>query len=376
MIDLIRRSVPLIRQGVKLGAILTPEYADAAETLEPMAEALETAAESIGTDQPSTEDAEAAMPKIDSPDAFTSALSEAAKNWSEQHPVVIMVDELDRCSPEYAVEMLQLLEHIFYAENVVFVVSMNRGELVHSVKVFYGDGFDADGYLERFFDDVFGLPSSNRVQYIRSSISKVSKLIQDKPLWDALRFLDASALSLREIDRAVEQLKEVLERGPSENATQQLAYLWIVRTLAPVEYRRFLSRELSDRVLADSVFSNGACAVFRTHQRHEDNSHAYELETTLMSLSSELHFLNQVPMSASSSATLPSELHAYHKANSNASVNTENDLSPAYSKRVINNVERSIDLFYSGIDRSSLIEATRLLERDAPPQKERDEYGI
>ena len=60
LIDLIRRSVPLIRQGVKLGVILAPEYADAAETLEPVAEVLETVAESIGTDQSSTEDAEAA----------------------------------------------------------------------------------------------------------------------------------------------------------------------------------------------------------------------------------------------------------------------------------------------------------------------------
>ena len=149
-------------------------------------------------------------PKIDSPDAFTSALSEAAKNWSEQHPVVIMVDELDRCSPEYAVDMLQLLEHIFYAENVVFVVSMNRAELVHSVKGFYGEGFDADGYLERFFDDVFGLPASNRESFVASSLELVKGNPRAIRQTNAQAFLSASELSLREIQRAVEQLKGVL----------------------------------------------------------------------------------------------------------------------------------------------------------------------
>ena len=108
---------------------------------------------------------------INSPEAFTSALSSAASHWSEK-PVVIMVDELDRCSPEYAVEMLQLLEHVFYADNVVFVVSMNRAELVHSVKAFYGQDFNAEGYLERFFDNVFPLPTPRTVlRYIESSFA-------------------------------------------------------------------------------------------------------------------------------------------------------------------------------------------------------------
>ena len=71
-----------------------------------------------------------------------------------------MVDELDRCSPEYAVEVLQLLEHVFHAKHVVFVVAVNQSELIHSIRSFYGEGFNAEGYLERFFDDVLPLPAS------------------------------------------------------------------------------------------------------------------------------------------------------------------------------------------------------------------------
>ena len=164
--------------GVKLASLLSPEFGQAIEGIEPVVNVAMTVAKPIVASQSNPKTTAEAGPKIDSPDAFTSALSESAKKWSKEQPVVIMVDELDRCSPEYAVEMLQLLEHVFYAENVVFVVSMNRAELAHSVKGFYGEGFDADGYLERFFDDVFGLPASNRVQYIRSSLTSAVKRLR------------------------------------------------------------------------------------------------------------------------------------------------------------------------------------------------------
>lgn len=360
--DLIRRSVPLIRQGVKLGVILAPEYADAAETLEPVAEALETAAESIGTDQSSTEDAEAATPKIDSPDAFTSALSEAAKNWSEQHPVVIMVDELDRCSPEYAVEMLQLLEHIFYAKHVVFVVSMNRAELVHSVKAFYGEGFDADGYLERFFDDVFGLPASNRYQYIQSCLDVVTEKAPDIETDRALPFLVSSDLSLREVDRAIRQLDEILGQSDTSGIAPALVHLWVARTLAPVEYRQFVSGSISDKALAEAVFLNGNCNELRTGTNRTNTHYVPTFETILI-----VAFCNRNLFPVfNSGPSERSEIYAFHR-DKLQSIEGSGGGRSQYSEEVINTVSHVSHSLRSGNDVYGTAKAARLLERDALP---------
>ena len=157
LISFLTSNASVAVQGAKLVSTLQPE-------LEEVSRAAEVGLQAIGnvmkSDSPEDPD-----PKIDSPGAFTSLLSSAAKSWSDR-PVVVMIDELDRCSPEYSVEMLQLLEHVFCAEHVVFVVAVNRAELIHSVRAFYGQGFNAEAYLERFFDEILPLPTSNRSQYI------------------------------------------------------------------------------------------------------------------------------------------------------------------------------------------------------------------
>ncbi|WOQ15222.1 KAP family P-loop NTPase fold protein [Aeromonas media] len=67
------------------------------------------------------------------------------------YPAFILIDELDRCRPSYAVEMLETIKHIFDIPGVVFVLATDTEQLQHAVKVIYGDGFDAQNYLGRFF---------------------------------------------------------------------------------------------------------------------------------------------------------------------------------------------------------------------------------
>ncbi|KZN61522.1 KAP family P-loop NTPase fold protein [Pseudoalteromonas luteoviolacea] len=67
------------------------------------------------------------------------------------YPVFVFIDELDRCRPTYAVEMLEAIKHIFDIEGLVIVVSTHTEELQHTIKVLYGNDFNADDYLRRFF---------------------------------------------------------------------------------------------------------------------------------------------------------------------------------------------------------------------------------
>ena len=72
--------------------------------------------------------------------------------------LVIFVDELDRCKPSYAVQLLERIKHYFSNERVTFVFSINTNELQHTVERYYGDNFDSCKYLDRFFDLKLSLP--------------------------------------------------------------------------------------------------------------------------------------------------------------------------------------------------------------------------
>ena len=66
--------------------------------------------------------------------------------------LVVFIDELDRCLPEYAMELLNTTRHLFDVPGVVIVLGVNRTELGHRVQKVYGPKCDPDAYLRRFVD--------------------------------------------------------------------------------------------------------------------------------------------------------------------------------------------------------------------------------
>lgn len=80
--------------------------------------------------------------------------------------LVIVVDELDRCKPDYAVQFLERIKHYFSGENVTFIFSINSGALQHTIRNYYGSEFDATRYLDRFFDLSFSLPPVDMAKYL------------------------------------------------------------------------------------------------------------------------------------------------------------------------------------------------------------------
>lgn len=84
---------------------------------------------------------------------FKRALECTRKNIQEiakDKTVVIVVDELDRCLPQYAIKVLERLHHIFEEiENVIVIISMDKKQLEHSIKEIYGN-IEVDAYLRKF----------------------------------------------------------------------------------------------------------------------------------------------------------------------------------------------------------------------------------
>ena len=75
-----------------------------------------------------------------------------------EKPLIIIIDELDRCRPRFAVQILEKIKHFFSVNNVVFVLSVNQQQLEHAIKAEYGIGIDANTYLQKFVDINASLP--------------------------------------------------------------------------------------------------------------------------------------------------------------------------------------------------------------------------
>ncbi|TMO78397.1 NTPase KAP [Pseudoalteromonas sp. S3776] len=84
-------------------------------------------------------------------------VSKFEKQKDKSLPIFIFIDELDRCRPSYAVEMLETIKHIFDVKGIVFVVATDTEQLQHTIKSIYGEGFDAKIYLGRFFNSRYSL---------------------------------------------------------------------------------------------------------------------------------------------------------------------------------------------------------------------------
>ncbi len=170
-------------------------------------------------------------------DAHRKELISALVDWiaavcPPSGSAVCIVDELDRCRPTYAIELLERVKHVFNIPRLVFVLGINPIELANSVKHVYGD-IDSRGYLRRFFDAEFHLPVADMDAYCKF-LSKRSGLesyfaqrsaifrqigqnppVDFAPVYDFLgKVSPLLNLSLRQIDRCFGMMAIVVKNLP------------------------------------------------------------------------------------------------------------------------------------------------------------------
>ncbi len=80
-------------------------------------------------------------------------------------PMVVIIDELDRCRPDYAVRMLERIKHFFDIHGLVFVIASDGKNLPSAVKSQYGPGVNGEEYLRKFFDYEYMLPEPTANQF-------------------------------------------------------------------------------------------------------------------------------------------------------------------------------------------------------------------
>lgn len=70
----------------------------------------------------------------------------------KDNKMVILIDELDRCKPSFCIELLERIKHIFDTPNIIFVLGTDLEQLGKAISGVYGESYNGQKYLERFFD--------------------------------------------------------------------------------------------------------------------------------------------------------------------------------------------------------------------------------
>ena len=172
--------------------------------------------------------------------------------------LVIFVDELDRCRPDFAVRLLEQTKSLFCSENIVFVFSADSSQLAKAVGGMYGAGFDTSRFLERFFDERVTLSPVDSVKFTGGGVTYNGGNRFDKL---ARELLDSKALTIRDayrIKRNLESAKRYCLEGPNHELPQMIASCTVLPLLVFIERDDIdLYRRITTGADFDAVYDYG-----------------------------------------------------------------------------------------------------------------------
>jgi hypothetical protein len=94
--------------------------------------------------------------------------------------VIFLVDELDRCRPDYAISYLETIKHIFDLNGAVFILAADRNQLENSAKTAFGRNLDFEEYYRKFIHREVSLPPISDEGYKKLSDDYISKYLEHK----------------------------------------------------------------------------------------------------------------------------------------------------------------------------------------------------
>lgn len=192
--------------------------------------------------------------------------------------LIFVIDELDRCRPSFAVELLEVVKHYFMRDDVTFIITTNINQLSHTIKKYYGSDFDGYAYLNKFFDFMFGLRKVNIEEYARSVLNWADdSMIVNRVARDAIEYY---GLEMREINSYYSSLQLVnrfLTRNNNWSESQypvQLVFVPLALALKIKDdslYEQFTSGK-GEGILRDFAISSYSALRYAKRLVNENHS--------------------------------------------------------------------------------------------------------
>lgn len=185
-------------------------------------------------------------------DAFKAKLADEA----QKSKIVIFVDELERCRPTYAVELLEIIKHLFNVPNVIFVLATDRQQLKHTISKLYGENMDGEGYLRRFIDLELHLPTPDKsvfCSYVQNCYNIQNEKLGDRHVdgWNYFKeqfvfWAEIYELSLREIEQLWIEISYLAHVIPEDRRkiAPVLSWLLIVKSKDVEQFYNFKNNNM------------------------------------------------------------------------------------------------------------------------------------
>ena len=215
---------------------------------------------------------------------FHKSLSEAIatlKERGKKDQLIVFVDEVDRCRPTFAIELLERIKHLFNIDNVIFVLSLDKQQLSVSLRAIYGDGLDSDEYLRRFIDLEYALPKIDSEAFTKNLVNRfgfeaffAERTSRDfgydrKHLEEVFISLsDILQISLRTREQCFTRIRVAMMMIPPKYPLYPHLFttLVILKAGAPEIYRRYMFEDgLASEVLDHIRSLNGGPEFLHSH---------------------------------------------------------------------------------------------------------------
>lgn len=139
-----------------------------------------------------------------------TALTEATANQT----LIFVIDELDRCSPSYAIKLLEQTKHVFDIPNIRFILSANLSQLERNFINLYG-GSSGASYTEKFINFTIPLRTkfstsapSNNASYL---LHLVGPNYSSNELVSVIDYLTHTAnINLRDVEKLGRSIKYLI----------------------------------------------------------------------------------------------------------------------------------------------------------------------
>ncbi|MBL0671345.1 hypothetical protein JD504_11340 [Aeromonas hydrophila] len=155
--------------------------------------------------------------------------------------LVVIIDELDRCRPSFAVEVLEKIKHLFSVKNVVFVLVMHKEQLEEAIRCVYGSNIDAHTYLQKFINIEATIPKRVTDRHSNDLDAYIARLLHLHELetWGDNRLIQDCLSSLcRHFNLSLRQLEKVFTNLAiiySTSAKNQLRLVPIITFISTVK---------------------------------------------------------------------------------------------------------------------------------------------
>ena len=145
--------------------------------------------------------------------------------------LIIFVDELDRCRPSYAIQILECIKHLFDVPGVIFILAIDVEQLEATIEKTYGAADSGESYLRKFVDWQLNIPKPRADKFARKlyddfNLQEANVLFGNdnilngyKPMIDAIGVVAGSFnLTLRQIAQIFTDINLYIRKLPKNDS--------------------------------------------------------------------------------------------------------------------------------------------------------------